>query len=85
MTVDRFKPGHSKWDWDYVLSERKPDIFRAPSRGLDGRSDFLRDYVQVLKGESNSFYMRRESLGKLFDTNVVLVDLVTGERSRHAP
>jgi hypothetical protein len=43
MTVDRFIPAHSKWDWDYVLGERKPDVFSS-RRAVLARPDFNRDY-----------------------------------------
>ena len=33
LRVDRFVPGHSKWDWDHVL-DRSPDIIDMESRGL---------------------------------------------------
>ncbi len=74
-------PGHSKWDWDYVLGERHPDILRAPTRGLKEREDFRAGYVRVVKNPRNRFYMRRKSLGKLRDDRVRIVDLRTGERS----
>ncbi|MDJ0849613.1 MAG: hypothetical protein QNK04_14675 [Myxococcota bacterium] len=74
-------PGHSKWDWDYVIGERRPDVFRAPSRGLRDRDDFRSAYVRVVKDPRNRFYMRRDALAKLRDPRVQIVDLHTGERS----
>ncbi len=76
-----WSPGHSKWDWDYVLAERRPEVFRAPSRGLRDRDDFRSDYVRVVKDPRNRFYMRRDALAKLRDPRVQIVDLRTGERS----
>jgi hypothetical protein len=85
LPARHFSPGHSKWDWDYVLHRRRPDLLRAPTRGLRDRDDFRRDYVKVVKSPRNHFYMRRESLAKLHDPDVELVDLRTGERSRPQP
>ncbi|MFQ5418652.1 MAG: hypothetical protein ACE5FL_16615, partial [Myxococcota bacterium] len=85
LEVDRFTPGHSKWDWDYVLRERKPDILRAPSRGLGERQDFRRDYLKVVTNRGLGFFIRRDRLAKLHDPSAVFVDLTTGRRLRRAP
>jgi hypothetical protein len=77
LVVDRFRPGHSKWDWDHVLTRLRPDILTDDSLGLGERDDFRRDYVRVERGERH-FYMRRGSLAKLRDTSVRLIDLETG-------
>jgi hypothetical protein len=82
LEVDRFFPGHSKWDWDYVLEERRPDVFRAPSRGLGDRRDFRSAYVKVQTQRGLSFFMRRDALDKLVDREVVIVDLTTGRPVR---
>jgi hypothetical protein len=68
-------PGHAKWDWDYVLSERRPDVFQAPSRGLGERADFRAAYVRVVKSPEHYFFMRRDALAKLHDPDVEIVDL----------
>lgn len=76
LEAKRFSPGHSKWDWDYVLGERRPDLLRADrSRGLLEREDFRADYVRVVKSPENRFYMRRDALSKLHDPQVRIVDL----------
>jgi hypothetical protein len=80
LEVDRFIPGHSKWDWKYVLDEKQPDIFLVQTRGLAEEPKFRRGYVVVRKGDDLRFFMRRESLDKLIDNDVVLVDLRTGVR-----
>ena len=82
LEVDHFFPGHSKWDWDYVLEERRPDVFRAPSRGLGDRRDFRSAYVKVQTERGLSFFMRRDALDKLVDREVVIVDLTTGRPLR---
>jgi hypothetical protein len=76
-----YRPGHSKWDWDYVVNVRKPDIVIGESRGLRERDDFRDAYVLV-KGPRRGFYMRVESLEKLDDDEVAFEDLRTGRRSR---
>jgi hypothetical protein len=80
LEVDRFIPGHSKWDWDYVLDEKEPDIFLVQTRGLAEEPHFRRGYLVVRKGDDLRFFMRRESLDKLTDNDVVLVDPRTGVR-----
>lgn len=73
LEVPRFVPGHSKWDWDYVLGER-PDVFLIVSRGLGKRADFLREYAHVKTPGGLEFYLRRESRARLEDPAVVLSD-----------
>lgn len=85
LEVNRFFPGHSKWDWDYVMQVRQPDVIRAPSRGLGARADFRGAYVKVETGQGVSFFLRRDALPKLFDDDAVFVDQVTGVRTRRAP
>jgi hypothetical protein len=82
LEVDHFYPGHSKWDWDYVLAELRPDVFRAPSRGLGERADFRRDYLKVETTHGLSFFLRRASATRLYDPDAVLVDLTSGQRLR---
>jgi hypothetical protein len=74
LEVDRFFPGHSKWDWDYVLTQKRPDVLRAPSRGLGSHPDFRRDYVRVRTDQGVSFFMRRAALDKLTDRNATVVN-----------
>jgi hypothetical protein len=80
LEVDRFIPGHSKWDWEYVLEKQRPDIFLVQTRGLAEEPKFRRGYVVVRKGDDLRFFMRRESLDKLIDQDVMLVDLRSGVR-----
>ena len=42
LSVDRFSPGHSKWDWSYVIHSLRPDVILDVSRGLGARRDFRR-------------------------------------------
>jgi arabinofuranosyltransferase len=67
LRVDRFEPGHAKWDWDYVLETQRPDVFDAPSRGLERDARFLRDFVRVSGPDGVAFYLRRGAAGLLHD------------------
>ncbi|MDG2051296.1 MAG: hypothetical protein P8M78_14155 [Myxococcota bacterium] len=77
LEVDRFKPGHSKWDWDYVLLELRPDIMMDDSLGLADHPIFQRDYFRVEKGK-RFFFIRRDALNRLNDPSITLIDLATG-------
>lgn len=70
LTVTDFAPGHSKWDWGYIVDERRPDIIDFSDRGLGEREDFRAEYEAVLPGTVTqpAFYLRRSSKGKLLDT-----------------
>lgn len=75
MQVPRFIPAHSKWDWDYVLRVRRPDVFLEETRGLREEREFLDGYYQVRTLDGLEFFLRRDSVDKLLDRNVVLVDI----------
>jgi arabinofuranosyltransferase len=75
MTVDRFIPAHSKWDWDYVLGERKPDVFLEQTRGLLRRPDFNRDYRAALTGQEDWIFVRRGSESRLHDPRIAYVEI----------
>ena len=85
LEVDRFMPGHSKWDWDYVLNQRRPDVIRAPSRGLGKRPDFRTAYLRVEAGEGVTFHLRRDAVSKLRDREALLIDSVSAQRFRIGP
>ncbi len=67
LQVDHFDPGHSKWDWSYVLHEQRPDVIVRASRGLAARDDFRRDYDFVRATDGVRFFLHRESRWKLDD------------------
>jgi len=83
LSVDRFRPGHSKWDWDYVMNELRPDVFADRNDALVDRADFRRQYLRVAKGD-RYFYLHRGSLSKLRDRSVRLFDLETGRETTRA-
>ncbi len=78
LRVDRFVPGHSKWDWDYVLGERRPDLILGISRGLGEHPEFRRGYYLVETRGGLRFFVRRASLGLLTDPGVALYEPATG-------
>lgn len=69
--VARFAPGHAKWDWRYVLDERKPDIILDVSRGLDRLNYFLIHYRRVRSGEL-VFSAREGSLHRIDDPAAIV-------------
>jgi hypothetical protein len=71
LEVDRFLPGHSKWDWDYVLHVQRPDVIQGATRGLAARLDFRKAYR---RGPRNQFFVRRGSERKLLDPRLPLAD-----------
>ena len=80
LQVDRFVPGHSKWDWDYVLDVRKPDIFDLESRGLRDHPSFRRDYAVLVAEGQAVMFVRRDAVDKLLDPSarVLPLDAVFG-------
>ena len=81
LRVDRFLPGHSKWDWPYVLRERRPDVFTEATRGLLDLPEFRAEYFQA-RGDGLAFFVRRDALAKLLDAQVELVELAPQRRPR---
>jgi hypothetical protein len=75
LRVDRFEPGHSKWDWGYVVGERRPDVFIGQSRGLLRRDDFNRDYRAALTGRGDWIFVRRGSEGRLYDKKITYFEI----------
>jgi len=69
LQVDRFQPGHSKWDWAYVIRVQRPDVIQGVSRGLAGRADFRAAYRRAPR---DAFFVRRGSEAKLLDPALVL-------------
>lgn len=67
LAVDRFLPGHSKWDWDYVINQRSPDLLLSDSRGVLDREDFRRLYRQVWAPPGFRFFLHEERLDLLDD------------------
>jgi hypothetical protein len=81
LEVDRFQPGHSKWDWDYVLHVQRPDVIQGVSRGLGRRADFRAAYRRAPR---DAFFVRRGSESKLLDPALVLGDWPANDPSSAA-
>ena len=72
LVVDRFHPGHSKWDWDYVLEVRRPEIILLSTRGLSEKKVFVEDYLVAKPPDGPRFFVRREAVHRLLDPAISL-------------
>lgn len=82
LEVPRFIPGHSKWDWEYVVNVRKPDIILVAPRRLSDREDFLEAYRFVTNASGFRFFIREESQGKLTDPSAKFFEIPADRRIR---
>ncbi len=57
-------------------------LVMAGAHWLPLARDFRQSYVKVETRFGVNFFMRSEALGKLTDEEVILVDLISGEKSR---
>jgi hypothetical protein len=76
--VKYFHPGHSKWDWDYMLLERRPDVIVDTSRGLERHPELARRYFLARAQGGLQFHVRKERVAGLRDHALVFY----GFRSR---
>lgn len=86
-TIDTVIPAHSKWDWDYIVNVRKPDVLIGISRGLVEREDFRRNYWRVENEHTFLFFLRKDAIDLLTSRVVLLRDPSDGETipaSEHA-
>ena len=74
MQVQGFAPGHSKWDWDYVVYERRPDVILGADRGLESHPGFLAHYVPARAEGILTFYLRDDARAKVRDPALVVPD-----------
>jgi hypothetical protein len=72
LPVRVFHPGHSKWDWDYVLLERRPDVITETSRGLDNHPELARSYYLARTRGGLQFHVRKDELASLGDHELEL-------------
>lgn len=80
LEVDFFQSGHSKWDWEHVLREHRPDIFLRASRGLAARPDFRFDYFEARTPDGIELFVRKQSRYKVSDPALEWTDPVSGKR-----
>jgi len=87
LVVDRFVPAHSKWDWGYIVNERRPDILDADHRGLGLREDFRAAYVGVRSSVPGVpvIFLRRDARAKLHDDGAALLPLPLERNGEKAP
>lgn len=71
-TLRSFRPGHSKWDWEYVVEQRKPDIVLRVDRGVQRWAVFRELYLRAVHSDEIYFWVRRTSLHKLRDPKLEL-------------
>ena len=68
MTSFEGGPGHSKWDWDYVFGERKPDVLATFIPEIQARSDFDGDYCAARMPRPRLIIpVRKDALDKILD------------------
>ena len=75
MQVQYFEPGHSKWDWPYMIEERRPDFVDHVTRDLDRLPAFVTAYVHTMFGP-DELYVRKTSIGKLHDPRLRFTPVV---------
>jgi hypothetical protein len=78
--VKYFHPGHSKWDWDYILMERRPDVIVDTSRGLERHPELTRSYFLAKAPDGLQFHVRKDRVAGLPDHRLVFYEF----RSRKA-
>jgi len=79
LPVRFFHPGHSKWDWDYVLLERRPDVIVDTSRGLESHPELEKRYFLAKSPGGLEFHVRKDRVAGLRDHDLVFYAF----RSRH--
>jgi hypothetical protein len=80
LPVQYFHPGHSKWDWDYILLERRPDVIVDTSRGLERHPELTRSYFLARAPDGLQFHVRKDRVAGLRDHALVFYEF----RSRKA-
>jgi hypothetical protein len=71
LPVRFFHPGHSKWDWDYVLLERRPDVIVDTSRGLERHPALAQRYWLARAPNGLQFHVRKDRVAGLRDHTLV--------------
>ena len=74
LEVQGFAPGHSKWDWDYLVYERRPDVILGADRGLESHPGFLASYQPARAERVLTFFLRSDSVAKIRDPALVYPD-----------
>lgn len=85
LEASKFFPGHSKFDWTYVLRDRRPDVILAiPNVLTPAQTErLLADYVKAESPGGSSFYLRKASRHLLLDPAVTLSSIDPAELPAH--
>ena len=75
LEVPRFVAGHSKWDWDYVVNRRRPDVIVRESRGLRELPAFRAQYVLARSPRQIQLAVRRDATARLTEPGVAFAPL----------
>ncbi len=65
--LTNFRPGHSKWDYDYSIGELKPDLIVQLWDDADQAQGYLDKYYVTLEIDGWSFAVRKDSPNILFE------------------
>jgi hypothetical protein len=76
VPVTEFRgPGHAKWDWDYILNERRIDVLSSITDELQPRDDFRAQYcIARLPRADIVVPVRKQAEQKLLDRDLRLCD-----------
>ena len=79
LSVDRFMPGHSKWDSKYTIYQQKPDVLSRLGRELQDNPDVTEHYysTRTRPSKGQALYVRKESVHKLLEHQYPLTDMET--------
>lgn len=59
--LTNFRPGHSKWDYDYSIGELKPDLIVQLWEDADQAQGYLDKYYTVIEIDGYTFSVRTDS------------------------
>jgi hypothetical protein len=65
--LTNFRPGHSKWDYDYSIGELKPDLIVQLWEDADQAQGYLDKYYVTVVIDGWSFAVRKDSPNILFE------------------
>jgi hypothetical protein len=69
-------PGHAKWDWDYILNERKLDLLSSLTPELQPREDFRRNYcIARMPRPDIVVPVRKQASEQLLDADLRLCEV----------
>ncbi len=82
--LEKFRPGHMKWDYDYSIGELKPDIIVQLWGDTEKAMRYVeQDYVAGGSGSGLLFALRRDSPNILWDRVVLCTENCSSEASNY--